>query len=1711
MPEIIYAVKIKYNVSGMCKFISLKFRKNYIAFFIIFLLFLMNSTFSSAKQVTKNESLEIARQFYLSHCISKETNLKSAKALDFKLDYINTDSDKALKSASTANKAQVAYYYVYNVGDNQGFVIVSGDDRTTPVLGYSYQGKFASASMPEHVRVFMDNYKAQVKAVMQNPENVAIQKSSASVTDTTAVLPLLTTRWGQYAPFWNKIPVEAPTGCVATAMAQVMNYFKWPAKGTSSYSYTYNGNKFSANFGNTTYDWANMSDMYYSNDDTSLVQCKAVATLMYHCGVSLNMQYTPDASGASTSNVPFALKNFFGYDKNVRYITSDNYTPNQFKYQVMLEIKSGRPVIIAGHDDQLGHSYIADGYDSYNFIHLNWGWYGDYNGFYEMNPIDASTYWIPHGIVIGIQKPVNTSDLALVYQGFNLTYNTSLSKTQPITTTIKISEENNKSFNGEVALALYKNEMLYKVINTISSTINSGSTQTKSFNISIPDTLSVGTYRLVPLFKSATDEKWSEMKYKNATLTTDTRTNENIEFVISNNDLTIYQNSKTMDCKKGDFRTKFLYADWENVQRLVVTGDIDQWDLMYMAGTKNIKSIDISKASIIETKLDTSKLEYGGLPSDFYKFTDNLSSKLKNIADRFWNVGIYFNPTNHSDWTEIVNGIYYCNEYCYAQNKSFLFSFDEYYPNGLLYNSNNKTYIYSRTGWYDQPNFLEDQLRQGKAFKILQEMQSDAPEFSPYISKASETLIEKKESSTQLEVKCNFIIGKDGLMAEVFNNSIVENIILPQSLRYIAPKSFSNCSKLKTIVLPDSIELIGDSVIYNCSDLTELKLSKKINILGLQAFNSLNKLKEINLPNELIEIKDKCFMGCMNLTSINMPETLKKIGKGAFSGCSGLTTMTIPASVDTIQSEAFLNCTGLTAIYAHRKIPVTLEASPNVFFSSNKSATTCTLYVPEGSKSAYQKASQWKDFYNIVEIPNFTLSPSSANITANSGNYSDLAKVSISSKWTANSNQTWLKLTTESGSGNGQIEFTVTANPTIQPRVAIITVTAEGFASQAISITQAAGAVKLLVSSNEISLGSVADSTQTVGIISNTFWTASSDQSWLTISPQSGVYGETIRLSAEANTTTDQRIARIVVTATGTKDQVIVVTQEPGSKTINVNAGELASKLSTTEKANVTHLILNGIIDARDFKVMRDEMPLLTVVDMSNVSITNYTGGFGTLSSLNTYPANTIPECAFCSESLDNGKASLTTVVFPSNLKRIDRYAFLKCSGLTGKLNLPSSVTYVGRSAFNSCKFTGNLNLPSSLETIGRCAFYNCPGFTGDLIIPSKVDTIGDYAFAYCSGFDGSLNISNSVTTILESAFDQCSGFTGGLTIPSSVKTIGDWAFDECTGFDGSLKIGNSVKSIGIAAFQDCSGFKGELIIPDSVDSIKKYAFAVCNGFTGSLIFPSSVKYIGEYSFNGCDGITGLTLPFTITTITEGCFEYCTSLSGSLNIPSGVETINDYAFDGCSGFNGTLSLSNNLKNIGLAAFQNCNGFTGILNIPSAVDSIKPFAFSQCSTFNKLTIPISVGYIGSVAFQSCTGLTAIYAYATTPLDLTGVYWVFNNIDKLNCTLYVPIGSKADYQIADQWKDFYNIEEMNTTGIEKELYSTSNVYTKNNSIIVQLSQDEQDANVSVYDLSGRLIKSQKMSTSRTTIPMNDHGVYLVCVGVGSQMHTEKVVIQ
>ena len=288
--------------------------------------------------------------------------------------------------------------YVFN--GQEGFVLVSANDDTRAVLGYSDNGRFDATDIPENMQFWLQMYadelaRYEAKKPVLKAGQVALTRSKrAAATTYPTIAPILgNVEWGQDTPYNDLCPTvggeRSVTGCVATAISQIMYVHKYPTKGTGSKTYTSESNnlKISVNFGATTYDWENMLP-YYNNNYNS-TQANAVATLMYHVGVAADMDYDPDGSGAASSVALANLGTYFDYDKGIQTLPKDYMKEEDILNAIVADLEVGHPVYVSGATkNQEGHAFVCDGMQSNGYLHINWGWDGMSNGYFALSALD---------------------------------------------------------------------------------------------------------------------------------------------------------------------------------------------------------------------------------------------------------------------------------------------------------------------------------------------------------------------------------------------------------------------------------------------------------------------------------------------------------------------------------------------------------------------------------------------------------------------------------------------------------------------------------------------------------------------------------------------------------------------------------------------------------------------------------------------------------------------------------------------------------------------------------------------------------------------------------------------------------------------------------------------------------------------------------------------------------------------------------------------------------------------------------------------------------------------------------------------------------------------------------------------------------------------------------------------------------------------------
>ena len=347
--------------------------------------------FANANPVDQNTAKEIGSMFLKA---SAKMGIVGSSDLQLITTYRTSDNEAA--------------FYIFNT--EHGFVIVSAVDYAIPILGYSDEGQFHEDNIPVQMEEYLQGFVEQIQygkdVNLSADEETALQwelvKTTGRINNekaTNAVSPLLSTVWDQSQNYNNMCPTDSNgpgghvfAGCVAAAMGQIMKYWGYPTTGNGSHTYTPSGYpQQSANFGATTYDWSNMPNQLTASSTST--QINAVAKLLWHCGISVNMMYGFNGSGAFDSDAASALTTYFRYSTDLSLAYKNDYTNSSWFALMKSYLDQGIPMYYSGNNANYdsGHAFVCDGYNSSNQLHFNWGWSGYYNCYFSLGAL------IPYG------------------------------------------------------------------------------------------------------------------------------------------------------------------------------------------------------------------------------------------------------------------------------------------------------------------------------------------------------------------------------------------------------------------------------------------------------------------------------------------------------------------------------------------------------------------------------------------------------------------------------------------------------------------------------------------------------------------------------------------------------------------------------------------------------------------------------------------------------------------------------------------------------------------------------------------------------------------------------------------------------------------------------------------------------------------------------------------------------------------------------------------------------------------------------------------------------------------------------------------------------------------------------------------------------------------------------------------------------------------
>ena len=818
----------------------------------------------------------------------------------------------AVELAHLEGTASLPLVYIFNAADAQGSVEVAGDERALrPVLGYSRTAHIEWESANANFRALVTDMAKGMEQLIASPDiqqRISLAKAKGRrhpVGEPEEVAPLLTCAWAQDWPYNNLAPEEdgmrSMTGCVATAIAQVMYYHKWPAKGRGTVSYEWMGQTLTADLSQSTYRWEFMQDVYADPSTCSQESVDAVALLMHDVGYAMKMDYHPYGSGAYVDF--FSLMENFDYDADLKRVRPENVSMDGYIAILRTELLAERPVLAAGD----GHQYVIDGFDRNGYFHYNLGWGPDTD---EYLLIDGTGYTAaelvydikPNQGGTGDISLRTLSDLKWTGEG-DWVSSGAMPYSECASVTVEVTMAVENTATGEVSYLPVITQMLPP----------NGGMWVPDYEINLP--LADGTYTIYPLARRQGDAEWRHFTYsadKHGSLTLTVKEGiksyEQFEFLIDGVRYRLSTNDHTVSV-----------VGHTNQDSIVVVDAIDVNGESWPVTTIAEGAFATTQATTIV--VGSNVREIGRLA-----FCDSPNLTTVDIPESVEFIGddafIGCPCIAHTD------GVIYSGNYLIGVANREQTSY-------IIRPGTTKIATYAFVAC---PNVTAFDIPEGvttigaEAFEACWNLQSvSMPSTVTSIGQSAFKSCEKITTlywDTDLSpwiVACNC----DPTLAEVHFgahvNTIADNALLrlhalrtvtfAEGLRHIGFASFMECDALETITLPATLETLDAQAFFNCSSLTSIIIPDSVRSIGTHAFYGCLGLKSVVLGAGIREMGDGAFSNCISLSTLTISEGLTTIGNYAFGGCSSLENLVLPTSLTSLGEQAFWSCTGLSNVW----------------------------------------------------------------------------------------------------------------------------------------------------------------------------------------------------------------------------------------------------------------------------------------------------------------------------------------------------------------------------------------------------------------------------------------------------------------------------------------------------------------------------------------------------------------------------------------------------------------------------------------------------------------------------------------------------------------------------------------------------------------------------------------------------------------------------
>lgn len=974
--------------------------------FLCLFVSLFVSAITFADHVTEQQALQKAQQFLKGKILSAAST----------------------KAYSRGGSKIADPFYIFNAENKGGFVIISGDDRTTEVLGYSDHGNINTANLPDNLEWLLNYYNDVINNWGKNSNTQIRHRSTRSpLAAKPEIQPLIQTHWGQSWPYNKFCPLyneeRCVTGCVATAMAQIMYYHQWPAGETATippYELTDSSdpdNKLTLEqLPSTSFDWDNML-LKYEWDAEDDEHADAVAKLMQYCGQSVHMAYGTTASSAMGIDAANALKEYFDYHKGLREIARNDYTDSDWETIIYDELASGRPVYYDGYSmREGGHAWVCDGYQN-GYFHMNWGWNGDDNGFFLLSILDSygseskyDGFWMGQGAVVGI-KPADGSNIGVSFDDGDYHY-TIIGEQE-----VSLQNLEGHEYHGVDGVLTLPTQVIH---DGKTYTITQLGTLNRSYdldytNVVLPPTLKEidryasfleGSAIIIPASVtqisrvafyfcnslSSIQVESGNTKYKDV---------EGVLFTADGEELLHYPKSKvgaTYNVPDGVKRIGGeAFARQSEIESITLPESMEYIGDYAFHACPKLKSIN----------LPNSITEIGGAAFQNCESLENITlpEQLRYIQSSAFEGCTLLTEINLPTSMEYLpyHAFFDC-PLTKITSKIFRpiptdnpFDFDVFNNATLYVPTGTKEYYEQSIGWSNFQN-IEEQDMTGidmEAYKKIMFEYTITSENTVSIGARTTSLVGKLVIPDYVTLngkkyRVNSVIGKlncinatsvvfqetmDTIASAFGNCPYLESVYISKSVKKIWNSFCDGCDKLKEIVIDEGncYYKLVDGLVYS-SDMKQLAIvpagngvSDYIIPEGVrdieQVIRNNKTITSVVIPST-VQWMTQTFWDCVNLKTVVLTHGLRAIDTGAFFGCTSMEEIIVPSSVKRIWPDAFINCTALKTITVRSKTPP--ELWDETF--DKETYENATLYVPTGSKGDYEADAFWNQFKHIEEM-----------------------------------------------------------------------------------------------------------------------------------------------------------------------------------------------------------------------------------------------------------------------------------------------------------------------------------------------------------------------------------------------------------------------------------------------------------------------------------------------------------------------------------------------------------------------------------------------------------------------------------------------------------------------------------------------------------------------------------------------------------------------